>query len=399
MSNTNTNLQTQTSSVLHNDIVSSRSISKVQEKTQLSRSRCMNSLREVKSQFKFLTETLQDFSIMPIFKRTFSQDLDLLEQHLTKDILSQTDCQTILTKVITMFENAFNSEFKERIQKYTRFNAHSFQDVMIFLSKEDLKGTRIEHGFKRAFISLFGQDADTFTSTMLLNVDQLQKQLVKDEFQEDGSMYFIEYTRIEVKHFKDTLLQYIGNVKKSVVERTRHQRQYDRRVNKRQMQTQESKIDTGKAVDADLVVTERSGTESEVQDDNSRSGNDTDVDDADIRPIYDEEPMAKVQLTTECNIFAIGQQHTEQPKIINEGRVDQYPEQCQVKSPMLDSSPDNQTTEYSKQSLESENILLKKTVAKFQKDFSRMEAHCIALELKCQNQSLKSGQHGQILNE
>ncbi|GJU83651.1 hypothetical protein Tco_1286016 [Tanacetum coccineum] len=46
-------------------------------------------------------------------------------------------------------------------------------------------------------------------------------------------------------------------------------------------------------------------------------------------------------------------QHTEQPEIINEGRVDQYPEQCQVKSPMLDSSPDNQTTEYSKQSLES----------------------------------------------
>ncbi|GJU61600.1 hypothetical protein Tco_1243435 [Tanacetum coccineum] len=46
------------------------------------------------------------------------------------------------------------------------------------------------------------------------------------------------------------------------------------------------------------------------------------------------------------------QQHIEQPKIINEGRIDQYPEQCQGKSPMLDSSPDNQTTDYSKQSLE-----------------------------------------------
>ncbi|GJX87228.1 hypothetical protein Tco_0339242 [Tanacetum coccineum] len=135
------------------------------------------------------------------------------------------------------------------------------------------------------------------------------------------------------------------------------------------MQTHESKIDTGKAVDGDLVVTKSSGTESEVQDDSSRSGNDTDADDANIRPIYDEEPMAE------------------------------YPKQCQVKSPMLDSSPDNQTTDYSKQSLESENILLKKTVAKFQKDFSRMEAHCIALELKYQNQALKSGQHGQILNE
>ncbi|GKA31031.1 hypothetical protein Tco_0717336 [Tanacetum coccineum] len=109
--------------------------------------------------------------------------------------------------------------------------------------------------------------------------------------------------------------------------------------------------------------------------------------------------MAEVQLTAEYNIFAIGQQHTKQPEIIVEGRVDQYPETCQVKSHMLDSSPDNQTVEYSKQSLESENILLKKTVAQFQKDFSRMETHCIALKLKYQNQALKSGQHGQILNE
>ncbi|GJW21590.1 hypothetical protein Tco_0032212 [Tanacetum coccineum] len=108
----------------------------------------------------------------------------------------------------------------------------------------------------------------------------------------------------------------MGNVKKSVAERARHQRQYARRVNKRQLQTQESKIDTGKAVAEALVVTESSGTESEVQDDNSRPGNDTDVDDADIRPIYDEEPMDEVQLTAECNIFAIGQQHTEQPEII-----------------------------------------------------------------------------------
>ncbi|GJZ50547.1 hypothetical protein Tco_0604737 [Tanacetum coccineum] len=316
------------------------------------------------------------------------------------------------------------SKAKERCMAYFR-SLHSHLQV---LSKDDLKGTRIEYGFKRAFMSLFGQDVDTFTSTMLLNVDQLQKQLDKDEFQEDGSMaafwvvnnqfqkfinskftldydsqmtdtYFVEYTGLEVQHFRDTLLQHLGNVKKSVAERTRHQRQYERRVNKRQMQTQESKIDTGKALDADLVDTESIRTDSTVQDDSSRSGNDTDADDADIRPIYDEEPMAEVQLTAECNIFAIGQQHTEQPEIIVEGRVDQYPETCQVKSPMLDSSPDNQTTEYSKQSLESENILLKETVAQFQKDFSRMEAHCIALELKYQNQSLKSGQHGQILNE
>ncbi|GJY09092.1 hypothetical protein Tco_0377277 [Tanacetum coccineum] len=51
------------------------------------------------------------------------------------------------------------------------------------------------------------------------------------------------------------------------------------------MQTQESNVDTGKALDADLVVTESSGTESEVQDESSRLGNDTNTDDVDIRPI------------------------------------------------------------------------------------------------------------------
>ncbi|GJW12347.1 hypothetical protein Tco_1578174 [Tanacetum coccineum] len=252
------------------------------------------------------------------------------------------------------------SKSKERCMEYFR----SFHSYLQVLSKEDLKGTRIEHGFKQAFMSLFGQDNDTFTSTMLLNIDQLQKQLDKDEFQEDGSMatFWVINRQIDVKQFRETLLQHMSNVKKSVAERTRHKRLYDRRVNKRQMQKQESKVDTGKALDADLVVTERNETKSEAQDNNNRPGNDTDADDADIRLIYDEELMAEVQLTTECNIFAIGQRHTEQPKIINEGRVDQYPEQCQVKSPII-------------------------------------EAHCIALELKYQNHALKLGQHGQILNE
>nr|GEX78943.1 hypothetical protein [Tanacetum cinerariifolium] len=39
------------------------------------------------------------------------------------------------------------------------------------------------------------------------------------------------------------------------------------------------------------------------------------------------------------------------------------------------------------------------TVAQLQKVFSRMETHCVNMELKYQNQVLKNGQHGQILNE
>ncbi|GJS37334.1 hypothetical protein Tco_0535716 [Tanacetum coccineum] len=111
------------------------------------------------------------------------------------------------------------------------------------------KSTPHRTWIKRAFMSIFGQDVDTFTRTMLLNVDQLQKQLDKDEFQEDRSMtafwvvnnqfqkfidskftldydsqmtdtYFVKYTGLEVQHFRDTLLQHLGNVKKSVPSRS-----------------------------------------------------------------------------------------------------------------------------------------------------------------------------------
>ncbi|GJU96173.1 hypothetical protein Tco_1320929 [Tanacetum coccineum] len=113
------------------------------------------------------------------------------------------------------------------------------------------------------------------------------------------------------------------SVKKSIDERALHKREYDIWVNERQMHTPEDKVDSSKALDTNLVDTESSGTTLEEQDTSNRSGNDAHADDADIRPIYDEEPMAEVQTTTEINIFATGQQHTEQSEFNNKGKVDQ----------------------------------------------------------------------------
>ncbi|GJV43968.1 hypothetical protein Tco_1428504 [Tanacetum coccineum] len=261
---------------------------------------------------------------------------------------------------------------------------------------------------------------------MFLNVDQLEKQLDNKEFQEIGSMasfkvletqfqmfinsqiylndeyivmtrnYFLEYTRLDIPEFRDTLIQNMDYVKKSIEKRALHKMEYDSRVNERLMQTTEDKVDSSKALDASLVDTESSGTTLKEQDTSSRSGNDSHADDADIRPISDEEPMAEVQMTAEINVFAIGQQHTEQPELHNKGEVGQNAEQCHDTCPLPATLTDNQTTEFSNQSLESENIRLKKTVAQFQKDFLRMEAHCVNLELKYQNQALKEGQHGQF---
>ncbi|GJV87623.1 hypothetical protein Tco_1531561 [Tanacetum coccineum] len=302
------------------------------------------------------------------------------------------------------------------------------------LSNNDLKGSRTEEGFKRAFATLFGQDLETFTGTMFLYMDQLQKQLDNEEFQEIGSMSafkvlqtqfqmfiksrfylddeyvdmtrnkFLQYTRLDIPEFRDTLIQHMESVKKSIGERAQHKMEYESRVNERQIQTTEEKTDTSNALDAldaSSVIIESNGTESKEQDTSSRSGNDAHVDDADIRPIYNEEPMAEVQTTAEINIFATGQQHTEQPEFNNEGKVDQNAEQCHDIRPLPAKLTDDKTIELSDQSLESENVCLKKIVAQFQKYFGKLEAHCINLELQLQmeNNVLKSGQQSQFLKE
>ncbi|GJV86133.1 hypothetical protein Tco_1526031 [Tanacetum coccineum] len=220
------------------------------------------------------------------------------------------------------------------------------------LSNNDLQGTRTESGFKRAFATLFGQDIETFTGTMFLNVDQLEKQLDKEEFKEIGSMaafkvletqfqmfiksriymddeyvvmtcnYFLQYTQLEIPEFCDTLIQHMESVKKSIDERAKHKQEYNSWVNERQMQTTEDKVDSSKALDARLVDTE-----------------------SNIQNIYDEEPMAEVHTTAKINIFATRQQHTEQPEFNNEGDVDQNAEQCHDTCPLPVILTDNQTTE------------------------------------------------------
>ncbi|GJZ76248.1 hypothetical protein Tco_0640713 [Tanacetum coccineum] len=230
------------------------------------------------------------------------------------------------------------------------------------------------------------------------------------------------YTQTEVLQFCDTLIQHMESVKKSVDERAQHKQEYDNWMNERQMQSKEGKVDSSKALDTGLVATECSGTKSDKQVTSSSSGNYiTHAVDEDITPVNDQVPFAKVQLTAQHNVLANEQQHSVQSEPIYDthllekvdrnitpdltnlyhwgGKIDHNAEKCQVSCPLLDPSVDNMTTEFLNQSLESENISLKKTVAQLQKDFSRMEAHCVNMELKYQNQVLKDEQHGQILNK
>ncbi|GKB88841.1 hypothetical protein Tco_0961113 [Tanacetum coccineum] len=174
---------------------------------------------------------------------------------------------------------------------------------------------------------------------MFLNMDQLEKQLDNEEFQEIGSMSTFKVLETQFQMFIKSRI-YLDDEYVSINERAQHKQEYDSWVNERQMQTTEEKVDTSKALDAGLVDTE-----------------------SNIRPIYDEEPMAEVQMTAKINVFATRQQHTEQPEFNNEGEVDQNAEQCHDKRPLPAKLTDNQTTELSNQSLDFENICLKKTVA------------------------------------
>ena len=178
-------------------------------------------------------------------------------------------------------------------------------------------------------------------------------------------------------------------IEKSIAERVLHKEEYDKRVNKKKLQNHEEQVHKVDVLEANLVVMESNGTESDEQDDNSRLGNDTDADCAEIRPFYDSEPnfdkeqMVEVQSTVDHIMPANEKQQSEQPNFSNEGEVDQNVVQCPDKYFGSDSLPDNLITETSNQTIESENILLKKTIAQFHKDFSNWRHIASHWNLNC----------------
>ncbi|GJT90028.1 hypothetical protein Tco_1078873 [Tanacetum coccineum] len=237
---------------------------------------------------------------------------------------------------------------------------------------------------------------------VLYTMNQNPWRLVKDEFQEDKSMaafwmiynqfqkfidwqdfvdydsqmtekFFAEYIGIKVTQFRETLLQHMGNVKKSVAERARHQRQYERRVNNRQMQTQESKIDSGSALDGvlsqtldpDLVIMESNGTESGMHDTSSSLGNYiTHVVDANIRLVNDQVPFAEFDSNTSPGSTNMSHRG---------GEIDQDAEHDQVKNPLLKA-----------EFLKTKDMVEKEVYNELSNRFLQLEKHCFSLEISIQ---------------
>nr|GEU89329.1 ribonuclease H-like domain-containing protein [Tanacetum cinerariifolium] len=128
-------------------------------------------------------------------------------------------------------------------------------------------------------------------------------------------------------------------------------------MNDRMMQSKKGKVDLSKALNAGLIITEN------------------------IRLKPNKDPRAEVQLTDEHNVHANEQQHSVQSEPIydtyllekvdcnitpdstnmshREGEIDQNAGKSHVSCPLLDPSFDNETTEFSNQSLENKSKIKK----------------------------------------
>ncbi|GKG44927.1 hypothetical protein Tco_0495005, partial [Tanacetum coccineum] len=68
-----------------------------------------------------------------------------------------------------------------------------------------------------------------------------------DEYVVMTRNYFLQYTQLSILEFRDTLIQHMESVKKSIDKREKHKQEYNNWVNERQVQTTEDKVDSNKA--------------------------------------------------------------------------------------------------------------------------------------------------------
>ncbi|GKC62785.1 hypothetical protein Tco_1095383 [Tanacetum coccineum] len=120
---------------------------------------------------------------------------------------------------------------------------------------------------------------------------------------------FMKYTGLETQHFKDKMIGDIDYIKKYMIEIILHEKEIEKKLKEKLLQTQEVQRNTIKAIDASSVTQNecsRKVNENSVSgNENSSSGNkssqlgisssisenDTKANGADIRPTYDTDSL------------------------------------------------------------------------------------------------------------
>ncbi|GKB77999.1 hypothetical protein Tco_0944894, partial [Tanacetum coccineum] len=193
------------------------------------------------------------------FTRMFSQNMDTLEQQLTKETILESNCQNAFRVLKTQFEKIFTFVLIKPLSfdgTYARKDFHTYTGIEPKLFKE------------KKLISL--------------KIICSKQSFIHKRFRKCSMTKSCRFKSAQFKKLKHRML----------FQKTKH-KNVACWVNERLMRTTEEKIDTSKTLDASLVDTESSGTESKEQDTSSRSRNNAYADDANIIPIYDEEPMTE----------------------------------------------------------------------------------------------------------
>nr|GEV45579.1 actin-binding, cofilin/tropomyosin type [Tanacetum cinerariifolium] len=265
--------------------------------------------------------SLVEVCLMPLAIKTQNENFKIVHE-LKQEMFADLEYAKSLEKEIdelkydkAVFSNIYDLLLQECVSKDVMFSyMHSLPDLTAQAELQCLYVHKVKECecLAEKLLQLCKSMLKTRSPRVMSSIDKSMAAfwVIDNQFQKfidwqyfmdyDSQMtekFFAEYTEIKVTQFRETLLQHMGNVKKSVAERAHHQRH--------------------QALDADLVVMKSNRTESGMHDTSSSSGNYiTHVVDANIRPVNDQVPFAEVQLTAQHNVLANEQQLTDQSEPI-----------------------------------------------------------------------------------
>ncbi|GJW87051.1 retrovirus-related pol polyprotein from transposon TNT 1-94 [Tanacetum coccineum] len=225
---------------------------------------CLNGLSALKSHFTQILEpgiTKSEFERafshifgenVDTFTRTFSQNMDTLEQQLTKETILESNCQNAFRVLKTQFEKIFSSVLiKPSLFWMVYYMLKTIIHAQTIQKRLDDKKLQIQECTVQEVKALDAISKDKAKKELHVSDVTFSTDFIwDDEYVDMIRNKFLQYTRLEIPEFRDTLIQHMESVKKSIDERAQHKREYDSWVNERQIQTTEDKVDTGKAVDA-----------------------------------------------------------------------------------------------------------------------------------------------------
>ncbi|GJW48378.1 hypothetical protein Tco_0080024 [Tanacetum coccineum] len=315
--------------------------------------------------------------------------------------------------VVDAFKPAFRSFFGKEHQTFKLKMFHNLDQTQFkeFLASKEVNATDLlNQGWQQDFEDFTRFEPSTYRRELLENLDTLEavitygvlrmKENEVNTLKENGSWLHDEIlhehqikssVKMQSQDIQINPVQAMDDsliVSKSSLIEPENNNAFNKSEIETQMQRQEEKVDMREAVDAGLVITESSGIKPDKQDTNSSSGNyTTQVLDADIEPVNDEEPFAEIQLTALHNILANEQQHTEQSEpsydthlleTIDSNTTPTSTNMCHRGGEI------DQDALLKTELLKTKDMVDKEIYNELSKRFLQLEKHCISLEISIQ---------------